>query len=375
LLFVALNCILSQYRRLVDAPVAHERRVVFDVGIVGASGFGGTELLRLLARHPAARVVLRAAASQAGRRVEELAPNVPPALAGTGFTAVDLDALTRMDLVFLGTPDEVSLELAPALLAAGVRVVDLSGAFRLTAAEFEQWYGRPHRAPEFALDGPTPAVYGLTEFDRDAIAAAALVANPGCYPTATLLGLLPLQGLIEPEGTVVSGLSGVSGAGRSTREDLQAAIVHGDVVAYGAPAHRHTAEIERRLAGGAGGRPVALSFTPHLMPIARGLLATISARLQPGVGQGEVDEALAAAYQDEPFVHVLPAGAFPRTKAVHGSNACQLSAVVDARTERVLITSAIDNLGKGAAGQALQNANLMLGVEETAGLDAIGVYP
>jgi len=348
---------------------------VFDVGIVGASGFGGTELLRLLARHPSARVVVRAAASQAERRVGELAPNIPAELGDARFEAVDLDALARTDLVFLGTPDEVSLELAPGLLAAGVRVVDLSGAFRLPADEFDRWYRRPHMAPGLALDGATPAVYGLTEFNREAIVTARLIANPGCYPTATLLGLLPLQELIVPEGIVVSGLSGTSGAGRSTREDLQAAIVHGDVVAYGAPLHRHTAEIERQLAGGAEGRPIAISFTPHLLPMSRGLLATISAQLLPGVGQAEVDAALVAAYSHEPFVHVLPAGTFPRTKAVHGSNACQVSAVVDPRTQRVLITSAIDNLGKGAAGQALQNANLMLGLEETAGLDAIGVYP
>jgi N-acetyl-gamma-glutamyl-phosphate reductase len=345
-----------------------------SVGIVGASGFGGTEALRILARHPALEVVVRAAASQAGRPLAALAPNVPPDLGGAEpLSGVDMEALSVLDLVLLATPDEVSLELVPGLLAAGVRVVDLSGAFRLRAADYDAWYGRVHTAPQLALDGAQPAVYGLTEFARDAVSDARLVANPGCYPTATLLALRPLAGLIEVEGIVVAAMSGTSGAGRSSSEHLQASIVHGDVVAYGAPSHRHTAEVETHaLDGGLG---AAIVFTPHLVPMSRGLLATCSAALRPGVDQVDIDAALHDAYAHEPFVHVLAAGSFPRTKAVHGSNACQLAAVVDERTGRVLITSAIDNLGKGAAGQAIQNANVMLGLDETLGLDAIGVYP
>ena len=332
------------------------------VGVVGASGFGGTELLRLLARHPAVTVAVRAAAGNAGRRLGDLAPGLPPAAGGDEvLVAPDPDGLADLDLVLLATPDEVSLELAPALVAAGTRVVDLSGAFRLRAADYDVWYRRPHAAP---------AVYGLTEWARDAVAGARLVANPGCYPTATLLGLRPLVDLVEPDGVVVSAVSGTSGAGRSTREDLQASVVLGDVVAYGAPSHRHTIEIETHLGGGA---PVA--FTPHLVPVARGMLVTASAVLRPGVGQADVDAALADAYDREAFVHVLAAGIFPRLKAVHGSNACQLSAVVDPRTGRVLVSSAIDNLGKGAAGQALQNANLMLGLDEGLGLETTGVWP
>ena len=344
------------------------------VGLVGASGFGGSEALRILARHPALEVRVRAAASQAGRPVAALAPNVPPGLGGEDLlTDVDLDALRSLDLVLLATPDEVSLELAPKLLAAGVRVVDLSGAFRLRAADYVGWYGREHTAPHLALDGRDAAVYGLTEHARDAVRTAALVANPGCYPTATLLALRPLAGLIEREGIVVAAMSGTSGAGRSASEHLQASIVHGDVVAYGAPSHRHTAEVETHaLDGGLG---AAIVFTPHLVPMSRGLLATCSAVLRSGVSQTDIDAALHDAYTGERFVHVLPSGTFPRTKAVHGSNACQLAAVVDARTGRVLVTSAIDNLGKGAAGQAIQNANVMLGLDETLGLDAIGIYP
>ncbi len=345
------------------------------VGVVGASGFGGAELLRILARHPAISVVERAAAGSAGRRLGDVAPGFPPGLGGDEvLTPPDVDRLAALDLVLLATPDDVSLGLAPALLAAGTRIVDLSGAFRLTAADSERWYGRPHTAPELALDGSRPAVYGLTEWARDRLPTAGLVANPGCYPTATLLGLLPLRDLVEPEGIVVNAVSGTSGAGRASREDLQASVVLGDVVAYGAPSHRHTVEIETHLAADA--RPgAALAFTPHLVPVARGMLATTSAVLRPGVGADEVADALSRAYVDEPFVHVLEPGTFPRLKAVHGSNACQLSAVVDPRSGRVLVTSAIDNLGKGAAGQAVQNANLMLGFEETLGLEAIGVWP
>lgn len=194
------------------------------VGVVGASGFGGAELLRLLARHPDVEVVIRAAAGSAGRTLGDLAPGFPPDLGGDAvLTAPDVTALGALDLVLLATPDEVSLELAPALLAAGTRVVDLSGAFRVSAAAYASWYGRPHTAPELAADGPRAAVYGLTEWAREAVASAALVANPGCYPTATLLGLRPLVALIEPEGVVISAVSGTSGAGRSTRRTCRPA--------------------------------------------------------------------------------------------------------------------------------------------------------
>ena len=345
-----------------------------SIAIVGASGYGGTELLRLLARHPSLEVHAIAGASSAGLTVRDVAPNIPDGAGGERvLEAVDVDRLAAADVVVLGTPDEVSLELGPQLVAAGTRVVDLSGAFRLDAATFSAWYGREHSAPTFAADGATPAVYGLTEHARGRLPTADLVANPGCYPTATLLPLIPLMALIEAEGIVVSAVSGTSGAGRSSRADLQASVVHGDVVAYGAPSHRHTAEIEAHLTP--GGAPAPVVFTPHLVPMSRGIHATVSAVLRPGVTQSDVDAALADAYAGEPFVHVLPAGAFPRTKAVHGSNSCQLSAAVDARTGRVLVTSVVDNLVKGAAGQALQNVNVMLGLEETLGLDAIGVHP
>jgi N-acetyl-gamma-glutamyl-phosphate reductase len=345
-----------------------------SIAIVGASGYGGTELLRLLTRHPALRLHSVAGASSAGTAVRAAAPNIPEAAGGGAILEpVDVGRLAEADVVVLGTPDEVSLDLAPQLVAAGTRVIDLSGAFRLDAATFTSWYGREHTAPVHALGGEQAAVYGLTEHAREAVVSAPLIANPGCYPTATLLPLIPLMSLIEHDGIVVSAVSGTSGAGRSSRADLQAAVVHGDVVAYGAPSHRHTAEIEAHLVP--GGLPHPIVFTPHLVPMSRGILATTSAVLRPGVGQGEIDAALRDAYDAEPFVHVLPAGEFPRTKAVHGANSCQLSAVVDPRAGRVLLTSVIDNLVKGAAGQALQNANVMLGLDETLGLDVVGVHP
>lgn len=331
-------------------------------GIVGASGYGGAELLRLLLAHPAIEPAVVAAHSQAGTPVASLFPNLSEARV---FDAVELDALVDLDVVFLATPHGPALELGAALYEAGTRVVDLSAAFRLTADGFATWYGEAHPRPDLA----TAAVYGLPEHHRDEIAGAALVANPGCYPTAALLALLPLHDLVEPDSVVVDAKSGTSGAGRGTSDALHFSHVHGDLAAYGAPSHRHTGEIEQW--SGLG----PISFTPHLLPMSRGLLATCYATLRPRVTEDDVAGAFAAAYGTEPFVHVLPAGSFPHTKALAGSNGCQLSAVVDRRTRRVVATSAIDNLGKGAAGQALQNANLMLGLEETTGLTAIGLYP
>ncbi|MFP4635513.1 MAG: N-acetyl-gamma-glutamyl-phosphate reductase [Nitriliruptoraceae bacterium] len=341
------------------------------VGIVGASGYGGAELLRLLGGHPDLEVATVAAHSQAGTDLGELFPNL---VGERTLSAVDPDELAALDLVFLATPHGVALELGAALYDAGTPVVDLSAAFRLSADGFATWYGEPHPRPDLAAGDPAAAddvAYGLVELERERIAGARLVANPGCYPTATLLGLAPIAGLVEPGSVVIDAKSGTSGAGRAAKDHLHFAHVHGDLTAYGAPDHRHTGEIERWLPGDLG----AVSFTPHLVPMSRGLLSTCYASLQPGVDAEAIAAALHTAYANEPFVHVLPAGSFPHTKALAGSNGCQLSALTDARTGRVTVVSAIDNLGKGAAGQAIQCANLLLGAEETAGLTAIGVYP
>jgi N-acetyl-gamma-glutamyl-phosphate reductase len=343
--------------------------VAARIGIVGASGYGGAELLRLLAGHPGIEVAEVAAHSQAGEPVASLFPNLGGLADARVFDDVDTGRLAELDLVFLSTPHGPALELGATLHDAGVRTVDLSAAFRLPAEAFRTWYGEDHPRPDL-----TPAVYGLTEYARGAVASATLVANPGCYVTTALLGLIPLAALLEPGTLVVDGKSGTSGAGRAAKDALHVTHVAGSVTAYGAPSHRHTGEIEQHLTAlGADLGPI--SFTPHLLPIPRGLLTTSYATLREDVTPDDVQDALHGRYRDEPFVHVLPAGSFPVTKAVAGSNGCQLSAVVDPRTRRVTVVSVTDNLGKGAAGQALQNANLMLGLDETTGLSAIGVYP
>ena len=352
---------------------------MFKAGIVGASGYGGSELVRLLAGHPSIEATVIAAHAQAGSAVQEVFPN----LAGDRtFDAIDVDRLAELDVVFLSTPHGPAIELGSALADAGVRTVDLSAAFRLSADEFTTWYGEPHPRHDLlpvAAAGDDEgnqarAVYGLAEFARARISGATLVANPGCYVITALLGLVPLSSLIAPNSLVVDGKSGTSGAGRATKDSLHFTHVDGAVTAYGAPGHRHTGEIERYL-GEFGAALGPISFTPHLLPVARGLLITAYGELVDGATTDDVQSALHQAYHDEPFVHVLAPGTFPTTKAVLGSNGCQISATVDQRTNRVLVTSVTDNLGKGAAGGAIQNANLMLGIEETTGLTAIGVYP
>lgn len=339
-------------------------------GIVGASGYGGAELVRLLDAHPAIEIASLAAHTRTGTPVRDLYPNL-----GTDavFTPVEIDRLATLDLVFLATPHGAALELGGDLHDAGVAVIDLSGAYRLPAASFADWYGEEHPHPDAA-----PATYGLTEWNRGAVAASRYVANPGCYPTAALLGLLPLAAHVDPATIVVDAKSGTSGAGRGLADHLHHSAVAGDIAAYGAPAHRHTGEIEHwfdALGAGhsAGSGPPRLTFTPHLLPIPRGLLATCYAAVR--ADRETVGAALRSTYAAEPFVRVLPEGTFPHVKAVAGSNGCQIGWVYDERTSRVTVCAAIDNLGKGAAGQALQNANLMLGLDETLGLTAIGVYP
>ncbi len=349
------------------------------VGIVGASGYGGAELVRLLDGHPDLGLEVVAAHQQAGSPIASLYPNLPGERL---FDEVDLGSLIGLDLVFLATPHGPSLQLGTALRKAGTRVVDLSGAFRLSAQDFSQWYGEEHPAPELTPDpdgtaeagddAAARAVYGLPELYRDQIAGAGFVANPGCYPTAALLALAPVTELLEPGTVVIDGKSGTSGAGRGVADRLHFSHVHGDLTAYGAPTHRHTGEIETWLPGGLG----AVSFTPHLIPMSRGLFVTAYANVRAGTRASDVTAAVRDTYEHEPFVHVLGDDAgFPHTKALAGSNGVHVTATLDERVGRVLATCAIDNLGKGAAGQALQNANLMLGLPEATALSAIGVYP
>jgi N-acetyl-gamma-glutamyl-phosphate reductase len=307
-----------------------------------------------------------AAGSSAGRDLAEVLPHL--GMNGT-LSPAEPEALDRCAAVFLAAPHEVSMVLAPKLLAQNATVVDLSGAFRLDAATFEQWYRLKHTAPQLA-----PAVYGLPELFRGELAGARLVAGPGCYPTAALLALAPLAGLVDPASIVVTGLSGASGAGRGLRDDLHVSHAVGNAAPYGAPIHRHTPEIERIWTLVAGlQEPAPLTFVPHLVPMSRGQLCTVTATLLDAAA--EVQAACAQRYASEPFVTVLAEGAWPATTYLRGSNAAHLGVAVDRRANRVISCCAVDNLGKGAAGQAIQAANVALGLPETAGLPTAGVYP
>ena len=339
-----------------------------DVAVVGGSGYAGGELLRLLATHPTFK--LRAVAGQrsAGQQLATVFPQL--ALEGE-VVAADSEEVTACPLVFLATPHAASLDLVPCLLGEQTVVVDLSGSFRLAPDVFADFYDLSHTAP-----GLTPAAYGLPELFRDDLAGASLIATPGCYPTAALLALAPIAALVEPDSVVVTGLSGTSGAGAGLRADLHASHVLGNAAAYGVPGHRHTPEIEQGLAWLLGRRePVAVSFTPHLLPMARGLLTTVAATLRSGVERSSVRAAAEERYANEPFVQLLPEGSWPQTAHTLGANTAHLQVAVDDRTGRVVASCAIDNLTKGAAGGALQSANLACGLPEGAGLPTAAVYP
>jgi N-acetyl-gamma-glutamyl-phosphate reductase len=340
------------------------------VGVLGASGYSGGELLRYLGSHPALEVVWATADQNAGRRVGEVFGHLV-GLEEMILAPTELSGAPTLDLAFLALPHGRSAEIGKALVSQGVKVVDLSADWRLhDAGAYEEWYGWTHPAPE----GLGKWAYGLPELYREDIAAATGVANPGCYPSAALLALVPAlrAGALAPEGIVIDAASGVSGAGRKIDAGYLFSELDASYAAYRVGKHQHTPEIEQELTAAAGTR-VRVTFTPHLVPMARGLLATCYARMSAGVD--DVRTSLEIAYKGEPFVHVLPAGKQPATKQVAGSNHALVAVEGDTRTDTAVITCAIDNLGKGAAGQAIQNANLMLGLNETEGLNATGVYP
>jgi N-acetyl-gamma-glutamyl-phosphate reductase len=340
------------------------------VGIIGASGYTGAELLRLLAGHPAAEVVVITAETQAGEAVGSLYPGLAAAYPGLAFGALDAAEVLahHLDVVFLGLPHQASLALAPDLVGKVGSVVDLSAAFRLKdAAAYPRWYGFAHDQPGLLAE----AVYGLPERTRDLLPGARLVATPGCYVTAATLALAPLldAGLIGRDGLIVDAASGVSGAGRKATLTTSFATVDNDFVAYGLLDHRHTPEIEQNLGA-------EVLFTPHLAPMNRGILATCYARPAVGVEPLSTDGLLGVlekAYADEPFVVVTTAS--PSTKATLGSNSAHVSARYDERTGYVIALCAIDNLTKGASGGAVQSANVALGLDETAGLPIVGLAP
>lgn len=342
------------------------------VGVYGASGYTGQELLRLLLRHPAVEVVAVTSRRYAGKSVADVYPVF------TGLTdlmfmdASPEEVAAKCEHVFLALPHAVSMSVAPLFLRAGKKVVDLSADFRLRSADtYAAWYGR-HTAPDLLRE----AVYGIPELYRKEIRAARIVANPGCYPTSIILGLAPLlkEGWIEPSSIIADSKSGVSGAGREPQVASLFCEVAEAFTAYKVAQHRHTPEIEQELSVLAG-RELRISFTPHLLPISRGILSTIYANLSRKITATDVHDLYKVFYKNESFVRVYKKGAYPNISSVRGSNYCDIGIAVDDRTGRVIVISAIDNLIKGAAGQAIQNMNLQWGMKENFGLEMISLYP
>lgn len=336
------------------------------VAIVGATGYAGGELARLLLRHPEVRLVAAVARSRQGTPLRDVQPHLidAPASLVVGPDVVDAE------IVFTTLPAGEAAKLAPAYIAEGRRLIDVGSDFRLRdPALYETWYGYTHPAPALLAE----AVYGLTEFARPRLRTARLVSNPGCYPTASLLALGPAakHGLIEDD-VIVDAKSGVSGAGHNVDEAYLFGTLDSSVRTYGVPRHRHSPEIAQGFAD-IGGRAPRLTFAPHLVPMTRGLVATCYAPLRDGVTAAQVAEAYAATYAGEPFVRVVPS--FPPTKATLGSNWCLVHAVVDEATRRLVAVGVLDNLVKGAAGSAIQNMNAMLGLPERLGLEALPLWP
>lgn len=337
--------------------------------VVGATGYTGVELLRLLVGHPEVEVALVTSRGDAGTRVDAMFPNLRGHL-DLVFTEPDVGRVAECDVVFFATPNGTAMQSVPQLLQAGARVIDLAADFRLKdAGAWEHWYGVPHACPELLAE----AVYGLPELNRDDIRRARLVANPGCYPTAVTLGFLPLleRGLVDPGWLIADAKSGVSGAGRKAHVGSLLAEAADNFKAYGVSGHRHQPEIVQTLAQAAGA-PVGLTFVPHLAPMIRGIEATLYARLS---GDADLQAVFEGRYAAEPFVDVLPAGALPETRSVRGANLCRIAVHRPQGRDVVVVSSVIDNLVKGAAGQAVQNLNVMFGFEETTALSAPGLLP
>jgi len=345
--------------------------VAVKVSVIGASGYGGGEVVRLLAGHPEVELIHLSAESRAGEAMADLYPNL------RGFTggvtvATDPERIGRdSDVVFIALPNGKAMEMAPAI-APQARIVDLGADFRFrNPSVYERWYTQAHACPQL-LD---EAAYGLTEFRRAEIRRARIVGNPGCYPTAALLAVLPLvqSGRVLSSGIILDAKSGVSGAGRSPTPGTHFSEVNENVAPYNVASHRHTPEIEQELSL-LTGRSVAVTFTPHLIPMTRGILVTAYLRVQDGLTTEQATAILQEAYAAEPFVRVLT-DRLPQTKATSGSNFCDVAVRVDARTGTVVAMAALDNLVKGASGQAVQNMNVMLGFPEELGLRTPGLYP
>jgi N-acetyl-gamma-glutamyl-phosphate reductase len=341
------------------------------VGVIGASGYTGADLVRLAARHPRIEIAVLTANTYAGKEMAEVFPHLG-ALGLPKLIKNEEADWAQVDAVFCGLPHATSQEVI-AGLPHHLKVIDMSADFRLRDPNvYEKWYGGPHKALALQKE----AVYGLTEHYRDEIKQARLIACPGCYPTAALLAILPLvkAGLIDAGDLIIDAKSGVSGAGRSLKQNVLFCEAGEGLSPYGVASHRHAPEMEQEISRAAG-RQVLINFTPHLVPMSRGELCSVYAKLAGGAKAVDAEKALAERYKDEPFVHMAPKGVIPSTQFVRGSNNALLSVHADRVPGRVIVFSTIDNLVKGSAGQAIQNFNLVFGLPETTGLEQVALFP
>jgi len=345
---------------------------MIKVGVVGGTGYTGVELLRLLSRHPEVELVAITSRGDAGMAVADMFPSLRRRV-GLKFVTPQEARLEACDAVFFATPNGIAMQQAAQLVAAGVRVIDLAADFRIRdIAEWQKWYGMEHAAPELVAE----AVYGLPELNREQIRGARVLANPGCYPTAVQLGFLPLieAGLIDNAHLIADVKSGVSGAGRKAEIHTLLPEAADSFKAYGVAGHRHLPEIRQGLSLVAS-ESVGLTFVPHLTPMIRGIHATLYGRIKPGVELPDVQALFEKRYEGEAFVDVMPAGSHPETRSVRASNLCRIAVHRPQGGDTLVVLSVIDNLVKGAAGQAVQNLNIMFGFDEEAGLDIVPVSP
>ncbi|WP_341643955.1 N-acetyl-gamma-glutamyl-phosphate reductase [Thauera sp. SDU_THAU2] len=345
---------------------------MIKVGVVGGTGYTGVELLRLLSRHPQVELTAITSRGEAGMPVAEMFPSLRRRV-DLKFVAPQDAALDKCDAVFFATPNGIAMKQAAELVAAGARVIDLAADFRIRdVAEWQKWYGMEHAAPELVAE----AVYGLPEVNREQIRKARVLANPGCYPTAVQLGFLPLveAGLIDTDHLIADAKSGVSGAGRKAEVHTLLPEAADSFKAYGVPGHRHLPEIRQGLSLAAK-QAVGLTFVPHLTPMIRGIHATLYGRIKQGIELPDLQALFEQRYAGEAFVDVMPAGSHPETRSVRASNLCRIAVHRPQGGDTIVVLSVIDNLVKGAAGQAVQNLNIMFGFDEEAGLDIVPVSP
>ncbi|MDO4618364.1 MAG: N-acetyl-gamma-glutamyl-phosphate reductase [Clostridia bacterium] len=344
---------------------------MIKVAVLGATGYAGVELVRLLSNHPEVSIELLGSKSFAGQKLSDVYQNFRGIL-DKELEEADVEKAKECDIAFTALPHGASKTVIPSLIEAGLKVIDLSGDYRYDDVKvYEKWYGEPHSSPELSNE----AVYGLCELHREKIKKARLIGNPGCYTTCSILGAAPLlnEGVVSDKNIIIDAKSGVTGAGRSLGLPYHFCECTENTKAYKVATHRHTSEIEQELSN-ISGKEIMLSFTPHLIPQKRGILSTIYMNLEKDLSLDEILEIYKEFYKDEHFVRVLPKGVLPETKHVAGSNFVDIGVVKDERLNRVVAVSAIDNIVKGAAGQAVQNMNLLFGLDEKTGLDFAGFY-